>query len=112
MDIFNRWYRITVDRKIDRDGTRQYEVFIDPRDGQPWARTFPDYDTAGRYALAVSDLLAKHGPNPTETEPAIPGLESVRETENPDPGPVAPVPPSDFTLTAPPETDATNLTLF
>jgi hypothetical protein len=49
---------------------------------------------------------------PESTEPAIPGLESVRETEHPDPGPVAPVPPQTFNLTAPPETEPETLDLF
>lgn len=43
---------------------------------------------------------------------ALPGLEEVRETEHPDPGPVTELPPQTFDLTAPEETAHTQGGLF
>ena len=42
----------------------------------------------------------------------LPDLETVRETENPDPLPVADLPAQTFTLTAPPESEPETGDLF
>lgn len=77
-------------------------------------------------ALAAARVLQDCGALPAERDiqdrdpdapfgPAdvpLPGCAYIRETETPDPAPVAPLPAQSFTLTAPPETEPETGRLF